>query len=161
MILPKSITTDSVIPHSEKLTVTGDAVVTASLNCSLAFTAAEGVSVLSNDTENMSCIYIHGPNSAHPDCSIVCDNGTSGSDISGSLGIYALSNANNVKHLFFNVCTGYGGTTFYGDGAHDDQPAIMAAIAACKAAGALVSEVGRGHVFIPAGFHDMFIPVHP
>ena len=46
--------------------------------------------------------------------------------------------------------------TFYGDRAHDDQPAIMAAIAACEAAGALVSEVGRGHVFIPAGFHVYF-----
>ena len=38
---------------------------------------------------------------------------------------------------------GYGGTTFYGDAAHDNQPAIMAAIAACEAAGSLVSEVGN------------------
>ena len=55
------------------------------------------------------------------------------------------------------MCTGYNGTTFYGDRVHDDQPAIMSAIAACEAAGSLVSEVGRvptrGHVFILAGFH--------
>ena len=67
--------------------------------------------------------------------------------------VNALNNVNNPKNLFFNVCTGYGGTTFYGDGSHNNQPAIMAAIAACKAAGALVSEVGRGHAFILAGFH--------
>ena len=66
--------------------------------------------------------------------------------------VNALSNANNAKNLFFNIGMGYNGTTFYGDGAHDNQLAIMAAIAACEAAGALVSEVGSGHVFIPAGF---------
>ena len=42
---------------------------------------------------------------------------------------------------------------FYGDEVHKDQPAIMAAIAAREAAWVLVSEVGRGHVFIPVGFH--------
>ena len=44
-------------------------------------------------------------------------------------------------------------TTFNIDGVHDDQPTIMAAIAAYDAGGALITEVGQGHVFIPAGFH--------
>ena len=106
---------------------------------------------------------MHGRNAANPDCSIVCSNATFGSNNPGNLGIYAgdftvngvsvVNALSNAKNMFFNVRTGYSGTTFYGDVSHDDKPATMAAIAACEAAGALVSEVGRGHVFIPADFH--------
>ena len=165
-IVESSVQTDTVIPPSGTLTVSGGVLVSGALNATSSLSAAEAISVLSNDTDNTSCIYMHGTNSAHADCAIVCTNGTTGADNSGTLGIYAgdfkvngvsvvsaISNAANAKNLFFNVCTGYGGTTFYGDGVHDDQPAIMAAIAACETAGALVAEVNRGHVFIPAGFH--------
>ena len=165
-IVESSVQTDTVIPPSGTLTVSGGVLVSGALNATSSLSAAEAISVLSNDTDNTSCIYMHGTNSTHADCAIVCANGTAGADNSGTLGIYAgdfkvngvsvvsaLNGAINAKNLFFNVCVGYGGTTFYGDGTHDDQPAIMAAIAACEAAGALVSEVGRGHVFIPAGFH--------
>ena len=123
-IIEESVRTDSVIPPSGTFTVTGGAVITGTLNCSSAFTATKAMSLLSNDTDSTSCIYVHGTNSAHPDCSIACTNGTSGSNNSGSVGIYAgdfkvnrvsvvsaLSNANNAKKLLFNVCTGYSGTT--------------------------------------------------
>ena len=62
-----------------------------------------------------------------------------------------LSNANNARSIFFNVCSNYGGTVFYGDGVHDDQPAIMATITAAEAA-LVVTENCVAHVYIPAGF---------
>ena len=81
---------------------------------------------------------MHGTNKTYLHCSIVCTNRTLGSPNTGSVGIYssdlklnrasvlsAISNANNTKNLFFNVYTGYGGMTLYGDGVHNNQPAIM------------------------------------
>ena len=68
----ESLTTDSLIAASGTITIAGGANVTGALNCSGAFSAAESVSVLSNDTDNTSCIYMHGTNSAHADCAIVC-----------------------------------------------------------------------------------------
>ena len=47
------------------------------------------MSLLSNGTDNTSCIYMHVTNQTHPDCSIVCTNGTLGSANTGSLSVYA------------------------------------------------------------------------
>ena len=70
----------------------------------------------------MSCLHMHGTNTGTLNLykGDVKVNGTS--MVSG------LANTVNAKNVFFNVSTEYGGTTFYGDGSHDDQPAIMAAI---------------------------------
>ena len=48
-----------------------------------------GITVQSNDTDNTSTIWMHGTNTNHPDCSIVCTNGTNGSKNTGTLGVYA------------------------------------------------------------------------
>ena len=157
-ITEESLTTDSIIAPSGTLTLTGGLTTTAPV------TIAEGLTLVSNDTDNTSTIWMHGSNATHPDCSIVCSNGTSGLDNTGSLSVYAgdfkingssvitnLAAASNARSIFFNVCSNYNGTVFYGDGVHDDQPAIMAEIVAAEAA-SLVTENCVAHVYIPAGF---------
>ena len=69
--------------------MSGGALVAGVLNTTSPFTAAEAMSVLSNDTDNTFCVCKHGANAAHPDCSIVGANGTSGSNNTGNIGIYA------------------------------------------------------------------------
>ena len=101
--------------------------VTGALNTKVPFTAAKAIRILSNDTDNTYCFYMHGTNSTNPDCF----------KVNGISVVSALSNTNNKKNLFFHVCTGSCGRTCYGDGSHDNQPATMAAIAACEAEGAL------------------------
>ena len=107
---------------------------------------------------------MHGSNTNPPDCSIVCTNGTTGSDNTGSLSVSAgdlkvngtfiltnLAAAGNAQSIFFEVCSKYNGTVFHGNGIHNDQPAIMAAIAAAEAA-SLVTENCVAHAYIPSGF---------
>ena len=73
-VVEASITTDSVIPPSGMLTLTGGLTTTAPI------TTAEGITLQSNDTDNTSTIWMHGSNASHPDCSVVCSNERTGSD---------------------------------------------------------------------------------
>ena len=69
-LIEESLTTDSVIAASGTLTLTGGLTTTAPV------TIAEGLTLMSNDTDNTSTIWMHGSNASHPDCLIVCSNGT-------------------------------------------------------------------------------------
>ena len=58
-----------------------------------------------------------------------------------------LSVASNAKVYFFNVCSNYSETMFYGDGMHDHQPITRAAISAAEAA-LVATECCVAHVHI-------------
>ena len=92
-VVEASITTDSVIPPYGMLTLTGGLTTTAPI------TTAEGITLQSNYTDNTSTIWMHGSNPSHRDCSIVCSNGTTGSDNTGSLSVYASDFKINNIHL--------------------------------------------------------------
>ena len=59
--------------------------------------------------------------------------------------------SSNSMFAYFNVTSNYNDTTFYGDGIHDDAPAIRAAIDVAVDA-SVVTEFTKAHVIVPAGY---------
>ena len=98
-IVENSVTTDTVITPSGTLTVSGGVTVNGALTTTAPFTMAEGITLQSNDTNNTSTIWMHGSNANHP--SILCSNGTTGSDNTGLLSVCAGDfKVNGTKYIF-------------------------------------------------------------
>ena len=97
-IVEESVITDSITPSSGLLTLTGGLKTTGAVTsnqlisindiinvdgnliASKGLAASEAVTINSNDLDNTSTLHMHGSNKAHPDVSIVCQNGMSGAD---------------------------------------------------------------------------------